>query len=180
MAAALLDHHASGRVVVRSAGSIPVDEINPAVLAAMGEIGLDLRKEFPKPLTTEAVEAADVVVSMGCRDACPIFPGKRYLDWDLPDPAGKPVEEVRPIRDDIEQRVLASWPNSVSLRSKYERNLGAAARLDDRAGAKSARRWSSRQRKARSPMIDARSTRVIAVRRRPRLPGYDCCDPDCC
>ena len=105
MAAALLDHYAKGRVVVRSAGSTPADEINPAVLAVMGEVGLDLSREFPKPLTTEAVEAADVVISMGCGDACPIFPGKRYLDWDLPDPAGKPPDEVRPIRDDIEQRV---------------------------------------------------------------------------
>jgi arsenate reductase (thioredoxin) len=106
MAAALLDHYAKGRVVVRSAGSTPADEINPAVLAVMNEIGLDLSKEFPKPLTTEAVEGADVVISMGCGDACPIYPGKRYLDWDLPDPAGKPLGEVRPIRDDIEQRVL--------------------------------------------------------------------------
>ncbi len=105
MAAALLDHYAKDRVVVRSAGSTPADEINPAVLAVMEEIGLDLSKEFPKPLTTEAVKGADVVISMGCGDACPIFPGKRYLDWDLPDPAGKPLEEVRPIRDDIEQRV---------------------------------------------------------------------------
>jgi arsenate reductase (thioredoxin) len=106
MAAALLDHHAKGRVVVRSAGSTPADEINPAVLAVMNEIGLDLSKELPKPLTTEAVEGADVVISMGCGDACPVFPGKRYLDWELPDPAGKPLGEVRPIRDDIEQRVL--------------------------------------------------------------------------
>jgi arsenate reductase (thioredoxin) len=106
MAAAFLDHYAKGRVVVRSAGSTPADEINPAVLAVMGEVGLDLSKEFPKPLTTEAVEGADVVISMGCGDACPIFPGKRYLDWDLPDPAGKPLDEVRLIRDDIEQRVL--------------------------------------------------------------------------
>jgi arsenate reductase (thioredoxin) len=107
MAAALLDHYAEGRVVVRSAGSTPADEINPAVLTVMGEIGLDLSEEFPKPLTTEAVEGADVVISMGCGDACPIFPGKRYLDWDLPDPAGKPLDEVRPIRDDIERRVRA-------------------------------------------------------------------------
>jgi len=105
MAAALLDYYAKDRVVVRSAGSTPADEINPAVLAVMNEIGLDLSKEFPKPLTTEAVEGADVVISMGCGDACPIFPGKRYLDWDFPDPAGKPLEELRPIRDDIEHRV---------------------------------------------------------------------------
>ncbi len=107
MAAALLDHHAGGRVLVRSAGSAPADEINPAVVAAMAEVGLDLSKEFPTPLSTEAVEGADVVVTMGCGDACPVFPGKRYLDWELPDPAGCPVEEVRAIRDAIDQRVQA-------------------------------------------------------------------------
>ncbi|MGI8311461.1 arsenate reductase ArsC [Saccharopolyspora hattusasensis] len=107
MAAALLDHHAKGRVVVRSAGSAPADTINPAVAQAMDEIGLDLSKEFPKPLTTEAVQAADVVITMGCGDACPVFPGKRYLDWQLDDPAGKPVDDVRPIRDDIDRRVQA-------------------------------------------------------------------------
>jgi protein-tyrosine-phosphatase len=107
MAAALLDHHAEGKVHVRSAGSTPADEINPAVAAAMEEIGLDLSKEFPKPLTTEVVEAADVVVTMGCGDACPIFPGKRYLDWELIDPSGKSVDEVRGIRDEIDARVRA-------------------------------------------------------------------------
>jgi len=105
MAAALLDHHARGSVHVRSAGSTPADEINPAVVEAMAEIGLDLSKEFPKPLTDEAVRGADVVVTMGCGDACPVYPGKRYLDWDLTDPAGKTVEEVRPIRDEIDRRV---------------------------------------------------------------------------
>jgi arsenate reductase len=105
MAAALLDHHAHGRVLVRSAGSAPAEEINPSVLAAMDELGLDLSKEFPKPLTTEAIEGSDVVVTMGCGDACPIFPGKRYLDWDLEDPAGKSLEEIRPIRDEIDRRV---------------------------------------------------------------------------
>ncbi|HEY7595542.1 MAG TPA: arsenate reductase ArsC [Actinophytocola sp.] len=107
MAAALLDHHAAGRVTVRSAGSAPANTINPAVVTAMAEIGLDLSHEFPKPLTTDAVEAADVVITMGCGDACPVFPGKRYLDWELDDPAGKPVEEVRPIRDEIDRRVRA-------------------------------------------------------------------------
>jgi protein-tyrosine-phosphatase len=107
MAAALLDHHAAGRVTVRSAGSAPADTINPAVVAAMAEIGLDLSREFPKPLSTNAVEAADVVITMGCGDACPIFPGKRYLDWQLDDPAGRPVEDVRPIRDEIDRRVRA-------------------------------------------------------------------------
>ncbi|MEU0510018.1 MULTISPECIES: arsenate reductase ArsC [unclassified Amycolatopsis] len=107
MAAALLDHHAAGRVTVRSAGSAPADTINPAVVEAMREIGLDLSKEFPKPLTTDAVRAADVVITMGCGDACPVFPGKRYLDWRLEDPAGKGVDAVRPIRDEIDRRVRA-------------------------------------------------------------------------
>jgi protein-tyrosine-phosphatase len=105
MAAALLDHHAQGRVVVRSAGSTPADQVNPAVIAAMDEVGVDLSKEFPKPLTDEVVQAADVVVTMGCGDACPLFPGKRYLDWELDDPAGKGVGDVRAIRDEIDTRV---------------------------------------------------------------------------
>jgi len=105
MAAALLDHLARGRVHVRSAGSTPAEEINPAVVDAMAERGIDISKEFPKPLTDEVVRAADVVVTMGCGDACPVYPGKRYLDWELPDPAGKPLEDVRLIRDEIERRV---------------------------------------------------------------------------
>jgi arsenate reductase (thioredoxin) len=105
MAAALLDHHARGRVHVRSAGSDPTDKINPAVMAAMDEWGIDLSREFPKPLTDEFVRAADVVVTMGCGDACPIYPGKRYEDWELQDPAGQPVEVVRRIRDEIDTRV---------------------------------------------------------------------------
>jgi len=105
MAAALLHHHARGSVTVRSAGSAPADTINPAVREAMAEIGLDLSREFPKPLTDNAVQAADVVITMGCGDACPIYPGKRYLNWDLTDPAGKPIEEIRPIREDIDSRV---------------------------------------------------------------------------
>jgi protein-tyrosine-phosphatase len=105
MAAALLSDRAQGRVHVRSAGSEPTDRINPAVVAAMQEVGLDLSQEFPKPLTDEFVQAADVVITMGCGDACPIYPGKRYLDWELDDPAGKPLEEVRPIRDEIDRRV---------------------------------------------------------------------------
>ncbi len=105
MAAALLAHHAGGAVDVRSAGSAPADSINPAVCEAMAEIGLDLSREIPKKLTTDAVEAADVVITMGCGDACPVFPGKRYLDWQLEDPAGKGVEDVRPIRDEIDRRV---------------------------------------------------------------------------
>jgi arsenate reductase (thioredoxin) len=105
MAAALLDHHAKGRVHVRSAGSDPTDKINPAVAAAMDEWGIDLSREFPKPLTDEFVKAADVVITMGCGDACPIYPGKRYEDWELDDPAGQPVEVVRRIRNRIDDRV---------------------------------------------------------------------------
>jgi arsenate reductase (thioredoxin) len=107
MAAALLHHHAKGRVLVRSAGSAPADSINPAVVTVMDEVGLDLSQEFPKPLTTEAVQAADVVITMGCGDACPVLPGRRYLDWQLEDPAGKSVDDVRPIRDEIDRRVTA-------------------------------------------------------------------------
>jgi arsenate reductase (thioredoxin) len=105
MAAALLDHHGKGRVHVRSAGSTPADQINPAVLAAMDEWGIDLSREFPKPLTDDFVRAADVVITMGCGDACPIYPGKRYEDWELEDPAGQPVEVVRRIRDEVDLRV---------------------------------------------------------------------------
>ena len=107
MAAAFLDHHAQGGVVVRSAGSEPADRVNPAVVEAMREAGLDISKEFPKPLTDDGVRAADVVVTMGCGDACPFYPGKKYLDWELDDPAGLPLEAVRPIRDEIERRVTA-------------------------------------------------------------------------
>jgi arsenate reductase len=105
MAAALLNERAAGRVVVRSAGSTPAGEINPRVVEAMGELGLDLSHEFPKPLTDESVRAADVVITMGCGDACPIYPGKRYEDWDLEDPAGKDLDTVRRIRDEIDARV---------------------------------------------------------------------------
>jgi arsenate reductase len=107
IAAALLHHHAAGAVTVRSAGSAPADTINPAVVAEMAEPGLDLSHEFPMPLTDECVQTADVVITMGCVDGCPVFPGKRYLDWDLEDPAGKTIEKTRPIRDDIDQRVRA-------------------------------------------------------------------------
>jgi protein-tyrosine-phosphatase len=105
MAAALLDHHAGGRVQVRSAGSAPADTVNPAVVEVMRELDIDISREFPKRLTTDAVEAADVVITMGCGDACPVFPGKRYLDWQLADPAGQGVDAVRPIRDEIDRRV---------------------------------------------------------------------------
>jgi arsenate reductase (thioredoxin) len=105
MAAALLNHRAQGRVQVRSAGSDPAEQINPAVVQALAEIGIDIREEYPKPLTDEAVRAADAVVTMGCGDACPVYPGKRYLDWELEDPAGKPLDVVRRIRDDIDNRI---------------------------------------------------------------------------
>ena len=105
MAAALLAHHAGGAVGVRSAGSAPADTINPAVREVMAELGIDLSHEVPTTLTTDDVDAADVVITMGCGDACPVFPGKRYLDWELTDPAGKDVDDVRPIRDDIDDRI---------------------------------------------------------------------------
>ncbi len=107
MAAALLDHHAKGSVRVRSAGSAPANEVNAAVVEAMAELGIDISKEYPKPLTDEFARAADVLITMGCGDACPIYPGKRYLDWELADPAGQGVEAVRPIRDEIARRVRA-------------------------------------------------------------------------
>ncbi len=107
MAAALLHDYAAGRIHVRSAGSAPASEINPAVRQVMDELGIDLSQELPKPLTTDDVRSSDVVITMGCGDACPIFPGKRYLDWELDDPAGRPVEEIRPIRDEIGRRVRA-------------------------------------------------------------------------
>ena len=105
MAAALTHALGDGRVRVRSAGSDPAERINPAVVEAMNELGIDLSREFPKSLTDEAVEAADVVITMGCGDACPIYPGTKHLDWDLADPAGRTVEDVRPVRDEIARRV---------------------------------------------------------------------------
>jgi arsenate reductase len=105
MAAALLERHAAGRVLVRSAGSEPADRLNPAVVAAMAEIGIDISAELPKRLQDEIVRQADVVITMGCGDACPVFPGIRYEDWELADPAGKPLDEVREIRDEIDDRV---------------------------------------------------------------------------
>ena len=107
MAAGLMSLRAAGKVHVRSAGSDPAEEINPAVVKAMAELGIDLDEEFPKPLTDEVVRAADAVITMGCGDACPIYPGKRYLDWELADPAGQELETVRAIRDDIDTRVQA-------------------------------------------------------------------------
>ncbi|MCP3765335.1 MULTISPECIES: arsenate reductase ArsC [unclassified Streptomyces] len=105
MAAAFLTHLAGDRVQVRSAGSAPADTVNTAVVEALAEVGIDISAEVPKVLTVEAVQASDVVITMGCGDTCPVFPGKRYLDWELPDPAGQGVEAVRPIRDEIEKRI---------------------------------------------------------------------------
>ena len=105
MAAAFLTHLSNGEVEVRSAGSAPADSINPAVVEAMKEVGIDISHEIPKVLTTEAVIESDVVITMGCGDACPFFPGKRYLDWKLNDPAGQGVASVRPIRDEIKNLV---------------------------------------------------------------------------
>ena len=105
MAAAFLTTLSKGAIEVRSAGSQPADKVNPAAVEAMAEVGIDITEEFPKPWTDEIVQAADVVVTMGCGDACPIFPGKRYEDWTLDDPAGQDVADVRPIRDEIERRV---------------------------------------------------------------------------
>jgi len=101
----LLDHYAAGCIDVRSAGSEPADELNPSVVAILEERGFDPTREFPKPLTDELARRADVIVTMGCGDACPVYSGKRYLDWELEDPAGKPVDAVRPIVDDIDGRV---------------------------------------------------------------------------
>jgi arsenate reductase (thioredoxin) len=105
MAAALLERYAAGWVHIRSAGSEPATSLNPRVVEAMGEVGLDISREFPKPLTDDYVRAADVVVTMGCGDTCPIYPGKRYEDWELDDPAGQDLDTVRRIRDEIDVRV---------------------------------------------------------------------------
>ena len=105
MAAALLEAYAGGRITVRSAGTEPADRIQPSVRAAMEELGLSLDRAVPSALTDTEVAESDVIVTMGCGDACPVYPGKRYLDWELDDPAGRPVEEVRAIRDEIDQRV---------------------------------------------------------------------------
>ena len=106
MAAAYLTALSGGQVEVRSAGSAPADQVNPSAVAAMAEEGIDMSAQSPKILTTEAVKESDVVITMGCGDTCPIYPGKRYEDWELADPAGKGVESVRPIRDEIKRRIL--------------------------------------------------------------------------
>jgi protein-tyrosine-phosphatase len=124
MALGWFRHLAGERAVAWSGGSEPVDEVNPAAIAAMAEIGIDISTEFPRPWTDEIVRAADVVVTMGCGDACPLYPGKRYVDWDLDDPAGLGVAAVRPIRDEIGQRVrellehLESRGGSTSLQPR--------------------------------------------------------------
>ena len=107
MAAGFLTHLSGGQVEVRSAGSLPGDQVNHSAVAAMAEVGIDISGQTPKVLTSDAVQASDVVITMGCGDACPIFPGKRYLDWDLEDPAGQGLEAVRPIRDEIKARIQA-------------------------------------------------------------------------
>jgi arsenate reductase len=114
MAAAFLSHLAGDDVEVRSAGSAPAESINPAVVEALKEVGIDISNEQPKILTTSAVEQSDVVITMGCGDACPFFPGKRYLDWVLPDPAGQSVADVRPIRDQIKKLVEELIPTLTS------------------------------------------------------------------
>ena len=118
MAAALTRHLSDGRVSVRSAGSVPSGDVNPTVMRAMAEIGIDLDEAFPKPLTDEVVQAADIVVTMGCGDACPVYPGKRYENWDVPDPAGQPIETVREIRDDIRGRVTTLVAHLAPLTSR--------------------------------------------------------------
>ena len=117
MAAALLNVEAKGRIRVRSAGSIPAAELDPAVVTAMKEMGLDLSREYPKPLTDDVVRASDVVITMGCGDSCPIYPGKRYEDWELTDPSGQPVEAVRAIRDQIHDRVRGLVSSLLTARS---------------------------------------------------------------
>jgi arsenate reductase (thioredoxin) len=117
MAAGFLTALSGGAVEVRSAGSMPADQINPVAVAAMAEVGIDVTAERPKVLTSEAVQASDAVITMGCGDACPIFPGKRYEDWNLDDPAGQGIEAVRPIRDEIRARVEALLADLLSAAS---------------------------------------------------------------
>jgi arsenate reductase (thioredoxin) len=123
MAAGWLDHAANGRIQVRSAGSEPADQINPVAVEAMREVGIDITAQQPKILTIDAVESADVVITMGCGDTCPIFPGKRYQDWDLTDPAGQPIEVVRQIRDQIKAHVQTLVTDLLGLRSPSARSV---------------------------------------------------------
>jgi arsenate reductase len=117
MAAGFLSHLAGDRIEVRSAGSAPADQVNPAAVEAMHEVGIDIADETPKILTTDAVQSSDVVITMGCGDTCPVFPGRRYLDWQLDDPAGQGVEAVRPIRDEIRRRIETLIDELLSSRS---------------------------------------------------------------
>ncbi|MFF7362760.1 arsenate reductase ArsC [Streptomyces sp. NPDC008125] len=129
MAAAWLTHLSGGRVEVRSAGSAPADTVNPAAVRAMAEVGIDLSAETPKVLTADAVRASDVVITMGCGDTCPVFPGRTYLDWELDDPAGRGVDAVRPIRDEIERRVrdlLAELLPGSAENAENAENAGSA------------------------------------------------------
>ena len=121
IAAGLVNLRSDGRIHVRSAGSDPAEDVNRAVVAAMSEIGVDLREEFPKPLTDEVVRAADVVITMGCGDACPIYPGKRYENWELDDPASEDLDGVRRIRDEIDERVES--PRGRASRRPHRRRL---------------------------------------------------------
>ena len=116
MAAGFLTALGGDRIEVRSAGSAPADAINPAAVDAMAEVGIDISRQTPKILTGDAVESSDMVITMGCGDTCPVFPGVRYRDWDLPDPAGKGIDAVRPIRDDIRKRVAALLDELVGAR----------------------------------------------------------------
>ena len=116
----LLEHYAQGRVEVLSAGSEPADQLNPSIVAVLAERGLDATGEVPKPVTDEMARAADVVVTMGCGDACPIYPGTRVVDWELTDPAGRPVDEVRPIVDDIDRRVQALLEELLAARTQQD------------------------------------------------------------
>ena len=116
----LLEHYAQGRVEVLSAGSEPADQLNPSIVAVLAERGLDATAEVPKPVTDEMARAADVVVTMGCGDACPIYPGTRVVDWELTDPAGRPVDEVRPIVDDIDRRVQALLEELLAARTQQD------------------------------------------------------------
>jgi arsenate reductase len=130
MAAAFLRHHGGDRVVVRSAGSAPAETINPAVAEVMAERGIDLSGQQPKKLTAENVRRSDVVITMGCGDACPVFPGTRYLDWQLEDPAGRGADEIRPIRDDIERRVqdlLSELARASATAGRAANDTGTAA-----------------------------------------------------
>jgi arsenate reductase len=125
MAAALLERAAGGRIDVRSAGTEPIDRIHPNVVEAMREVGIDLGGRRPRALADPAVRQADVVITMGCGDQCPVYPGKRYEDWELPDPAGKAVEEVRAIRDEIDRRVRALAASLIGSPPGVDRASGA-------------------------------------------------------